>query len=38
MVQGRLSDLEIISIERDLCSDLDYNDMIEKLADKSQKS
>jgi hypothetical protein len=29
MVQYRLSDLAVISIERDLCENVDYNDIIE---------
>ncbi|XP_050547253.1 uncharacterized protein LOC126908954 [Daktulosphaira vitifoliae] len=33
MTQNRLSDLAIISIERDLCENLDYNDIIEKFAE-----
>ena len=33
MVQERLSDLAIISIERDLCENIDYNDIIEKFAE-----
>ncbi|XP_022178815.1 zinc finger MYM-type protein 1-like [Myzus persicae] len=33
MVQDRLSDLAIISIERDLCENIDYNDIIEKFAE-----
>ncbi|KAL4088902.1 hypothetical protein QTP88_023985 [Uroleucon formosanum] len=33
MVQERLSDLAIISIERDLCENIDYKDIIEKFAE-----
>lgn len=33
MLQDHLSDLAIISIERDLCENIDYNDIIEKFAE-----
>jgi len=33
MVQDRLSDLAIISIERDLCENVNRNDIIEKSAE-----
>lgn len=33
MVQERLSDLAIISIKRDLCENIDYNNIIEKFAE-----
>jgi hypothetical protein len=38
MVQNRLSDLALISIERALCENLNYNDIIEKFSElKSRK-
>lgn len=33
MMQDRLYDLAIISIERDLCENVDYDNIIEKFAE-----